>query len=235
MGVVLLHDDLPEFFPDPREYDSEGLVAASHGLGVERLISAYRQGIFPWSKMHEPPHLWCWYSPDPRMVLYPGEFKASRSLAKVLREKKFEIRINHAFPEVIKACAEVPRPGQENTWIEPDMRREYEILNDLGIAHSVEAYIGEQLVGGLYGLAIGKAFFGESMFHYRPEASKVCMAKLIELAKEAGLLFIDCQVPNPFLKSLGAREVKRDQFLDQLNDACEHFPSLVNWPAKVSK
>lgn len=233
--MILLDDEYPEYFPDPRASDANGLVALSESLSTERLVAAYRKGIFPWMKMEESPHFWCWFSPDPRMVLYPEEFKVSRSLAKALKDNRFEVRVNQAFDEVMRACAEVPRPEQESTWIEPDMMIEYSKLHSLGIAHSIEARLKGDLVGGLYGLAIGDLFFGESMFHLQPEASKACMAKLVELAQNEGLRFIDCQVPNPFLHSLGAREITREVFLDQVEESCKQIPSSVQWPEKALK
>jgi len=229
MAIVLLDDELPSLFPDPSTADPTGLLAVSKTLGEQRLIAAYQQGIFPWMKIPEDPFFWCWYSPDPRMLLYPGEFKISRSLHKVLKEERFDVRIDQAYSEVMKACADAPRPNQESTWIHKDMQIDYTKLHNLGIAHSIEAYEQDELVGGLYGLALGRAFFGESMFHRKPEASKVCMARLVEIAKEAGFLFIDCQVPNPFLHSLGAREVTRDKFLHQLREAHPEEPSPAHW------
>ena len=229
MGVVLLDHGTEESFPDPTDFDDAGLVALSSKLGTSRLVSAYQKGIFPWMKMDHPPHLWCWYSPNPRMLLYPEEFKISRSLARVMKEKIFEIKVDHRFNRVMQACATIKRPQQESSWIEPDMQKDYGLLHQQGIAHSIEAYVGDKLVGGLYGLCLGKAFFGESMFHTVPEASKVCMAKLVDIAKAEGFHFIDCQVPNPFLQSLGAREVKREIFLSQLADACKPTSTETDW------
>jgi len=229
MGLVFLDDFESPDFPDPRRSDQTGLVAVSKELGPNRLLKAYQRGIFPWMKMTDPPYFWCWYSPDPRMVLYPTQFKTSRSLSKVLRDDRFEIKINQAFSRVMQACAETPRSGQKSTWIEKDMRLDYGILHSLGIAHSIEAYLQGRLVGGLYGLAMGGAFFGESMFHLEAEASKACVTKLVEISKDANFAFIDCQVPNPFLLSLGAQEVSRETFLDQLKEARPDLPSVANW------
>lgn len=229
MSLELLDNKNPEYFPDPRLSDDHGLVALSTTLGTERLLAAYRQGIFPWVKMEQPPYLWCWYSPNPRMLLYPKEFKTSRSLARVHKEQKFEIKMDHNFSEVMRVCASIKRPQQEKSWIEPEMEMDYGLLHQQGIAHSIEAYEHGRLVGGLYGLAIGKAFFGESMFHKVTEASKACMAKLVDIAIRHGLHFIDCQVPNPFLHSLGAREVPRDTFLSELAKACNEKPSADYW------
>lgn len=229
MGLVFLENEIPEILPDPELADSSGLVAVSTNLGTERLVAAYRKGIFPWFKMENLPHYWCWYSPNPRMLLYPSEFKISRSLKQTLKQNRFQIKIDQAFPEVIRGCATAKRPQQESTWIEPEMELDYTLLHHQGITHSVEAYFENQLVGGLYGLAIGRAFFGESMFHQLPEASKVCMNKLIEIALTYEIEFIDCQVNNPFLKSLGAREVPRTVFLRQLENATKQSQSVINW------
>ena len=163
------------------------------------------------------------------MLLYPDEFKASRSLSQAIQKKTFEVKIDHSFAKVMHACASIPRKHEPGSWIEQDMEVDYGKLHLQGYAHSIEAYQDGSLVGGLYGLAMGHAFFGESMFHQVPEASKVCMAKLVEIAQSSGLHFIDCQVPNPFLQSLGAREVKRNQFLSELNKACEKGKSVVDW------
>ena len=229
MGLVFLENENPEILPDPVLADSSGLVAVSTYLGTERLIAAYRKGIFPWVKMENFPHYWCWYSPNPRMLLYPNEFKISRSLKQTLKQNCFEIKIDQAFPEVMRGCATAKRPQQENTWIEPEMEVDYTLLHHQGITHSVEAYFENQLVGGLYGLAIGRAFFGESMFHQLPEASKVCMNRLVEISLTYGIDFIDCQVSNPFLKTLGAREVSRTVFLNQLENATKQSQSVINW------
>jgi leucyl/phenylalanyl-tRNA--protein transferase len=229
MELAFLDNEHPEILPDPQLADSSGLVAVSTNLGTKRLVAAYQKGIFPWVKLKDFPHYWCWYSPNPRMLLYPHEFKLSRSLKKTLKQNRFEIKIDQAFPEVMRGCATAKRPQQESTWIEPEMEVDYTRLHHQGITHSVEAYWDNQLVGGLYGLAIGRAFFGESMFHRMPEASKVCMHQLVEIALIHGIDFIDCQVSNPFLKSLGAREVSRIVFLRQLENATQQSQSVINW------
>ena len=140
MSLELLDNKNPEYFPDPRLSDDHGLVALSTTLGTKRLLAAYRQGIFPWVKMEQPPYLWCWYSPNPRMLLYPKEFKTSRSLARVQKEQKFEIKMDHNFSEVMGVCASIKRPQQEKSWIEPEMEMDYGLLHQQGIAHSIEAY-----------------------------------------------------------------------------------------------
>ena len=167
--------------------------------------------------------------PRPKDVPVPKNFKTSRSLAKVLRQGSLELRVDNNFESVMRACATIKRPNQEKSWIEEDMIEEYTALHHAGIAHSVEAYEGGKLVGGLYGLAMDRVFFGESMFHYIPEASKVCMAHLVKLAISADLWMIDCQVHNPFLESLGAEEVPRTRFLRELVEACTQTESRINW------
>jgi len=229
MAWAFLDDLNPEFFPDPNTSDPTGLLALSADLGAERLIAAYLRGIFPWMKMDQPPNLWCWYSPDPRMVLYPEEFKVSRSLKQALKNELFSIRIDQNFAQVMRNCASISRSNQPTSWIEPDMEKEYFELHQRGIAHSIEAFQGDNLVGGLYGIALGKVFFGESMFHKVSEASKVCMAKLIEIARTEGLHFIDCQVPNSFLYTLGARAIPRKRFLLELEGALQNDNSVVDW------
>ncbi|MEK9783524.1 MAG: leucyl/phenylalanyl-tRNA--protein transferase [Opitutales bacterium] len=229
MGIFLLDDNHPEFFPDPRLSDDHGLVAVSKGLGIKRLITAYRQGIFPWMKMECSPNYWCWFSPDPRMCLYPDEFKVPRSLKKALKERRFQIRVDQNFEEVMRRCAEIKRSHESSSWIETDMIEQYSELHRLGIAHSIEAYEAKQLVGGLYGLAMGRVFFGESMFHQVSEASKACMACLVKISQLNGIELIDCQVYNQFLQSLGAREVAREDFLSQLKDICQGTSSSADW------
>ena len=226
--VYFLDDRDPPWFPDPSLSDQEGLIAISETLGTERLILAYQNGIFPWLKMGEYP-LWHWFSPDPRFLLYPLDFKFSRSLKKALKEDRFEIRINQNFPETIKECAQSDRPDQESTWIEDDMIEDYCKLNQLGIAHSIEAYQEDKLVGGLYGLSLGQSFFGESMFYHSPEASKVCLAKLVSIGLEHDFHFIDCQVHTPHLEKRGAVRVPRKNFLEKLKHSLVSNPKNLNW------
>ncbi len=211
-----MDDRDPVWFPDPALTDSQGLVAVSETLGIERLIHAYKNGIFPWLKIGEYP-LWHWFSPDPRFLLFLEQFKISRSLKKAIKEEKFEIRINQNFRQTIQSCAQAKRPNQESTWIEDDMIEDYCKLNKMGIAHSIEAYQKEHLVGGLYGLKLGNSFFGESMFYKEPEASKLCLAKLVEIGLKQNFHFIDCQVHTPHLEKLGAIEVPRNIFLEKLS------------------
>jgi len=198
--------------------EPNGLLCAGADLSVARLLAAYRRGIFPWFSGGEPI---LWWSPDPRMVLFCDELKIPRSLAKNLRNKGFEVRIDTAFSRVIRACAE-PRKGESGTWISRDMQAAYVALQRGGHAHSFETWQAGKLVGGLYGVAIGRAFFGESMFSRATDASKVALVCLVETLRERGMPMIDCQQRTPLLASLGARQIPRPQFLRRLE-------ALVNY------
>lgn len=206
--------------------DMGGLLAVGGNLAPDRLLDAYRQGIFPWGTVEGHP---LWYSPDPRMVLFPDEFRLTRSLRKTLRSGRFEVRFDSNFAGVIGACAATPRPGQDGTWISPEMMNAYCRLHELGWAHSVETYDEGDLVGGLYGLAIGRMFYGESMFSRRSDASKVAFAHLIRhlLAHQFGL--IDCQMRTEHLASLGGREISRAAFLDRLQALTASGSERTNW------
>jgi leucyl/phenylalanyl-tRNA---protein transferase len=186
-----------------------GLLCAGGDLSPWRLIEAYRHGIFPWFANDEPV---LWWSPDPRTVLFPGEFKISRSLRKTLRRGDFEVRIDTAFSEVIAACA-APRRDQPGTWISSRIIEAYERLQRLGAAHSVETWIDGQLVGGLYGVAVGRMFYGESMFSRASDASKIALAHLVHIAQKRSIGLIDCQMSTPHLLSLGARTIPRSEFI----------------------
>ena len=226
--IYFLDDRDPPWFPDPSLSNREGIIAISETLGTERLILAYQMGIFPWLKTGEYP-VWHWFSPDPRFLLFPEKYKLARSTSKAIRENLFEIRIDHCFRKTMEACAQSERPEQESTWIENEMIDDYEKLHQLGIAHSIEAYHENKLVGGLYGLSLGKAFFGESMFYLKPEASKVCLAKLVEIAKQNGFHFIDCQVKTNHLEKQGATEISRESFLQKLKITLAETPINLNW------
>ncbi|UCV27261.1 leucyl/phenylalanyl-tRNA--protein transferase [Ferribacterium limneticum] len=193
--------------------DMGGLLAVGGNLQPDRLLEAYRRGIFPWGTVEGQP---LWYSPDPRMVLFPEEFRLTRSLQKTLRAGKFEVRFDSNFAGVMAGCATTPRPGQDGTWITPEMKHAYTRLHELGWAHSVETYEKDVLVGGLYGLAIGRMFYGESMFSHRTDASKVAFAHLVRylVANQFGM--IDCQMYTDHLASLGGREIPRADFLLRL-------------------
>ena len=227
--ITLLDEDEPPWFPNPLKADDEGLIAVSEKLGTDRLIEAYSQGIFPWMRLDHAPHFWCWFSPNPRMVLFPGKFKVSTSLHRIIKSQKFEIRVNHDFRETMKSCASAKRPKQEATWIESDMIEDYSKLHEQGVAHSIEAFLDEERVGGLYGLALGRVFCGESMFHTHANASKVCLAYLVETSIKFGISMIDCQVHTPHLENMGAEEITRTEYLGLLKTSLKSRLSVVDW------
>ena len=204
-----------------------GLLCAGGDLSAERLLEAYRHGIFPWFSAGEPI---LWWSPDPRMVLFPGEVNISRSLAKTLRLGHFEVRLDTSFAEVIHACAE-PRSDEGGTWITPEMQQAYCNLHELGYAHSVEAWTDGKLAGGLYGMAIGRVFYGESMFSRTTDASKIALAHLASLLERRGFAVIDCQMTTAHLASLGAREIRRHEFLRGLATWTTEGAGPGKWPA----
>jgi leucyl/phenylalanyl-tRNA--protein transferase len=209
-------------FPDPRDANSDGIVAWGGDLNPSRLIRAYQLGIFPWYSNDDPI---IWWSVDPRLIMELDEFKLSRSLRKSM--KKFTYKFDTNFKKVIQNCQQAPRNDQNGTWINEDVINAYCELNDMAIAHSVESYIDDKLVGGLYGVVVGKVFCGESMFSKQNDASKSAYAILIRHLKHWGYDFVDCQVPTNHLKSLGAKEVSRDYFLKRLEkvnyDNIEHL------------
>jgi leucyl/phenylalanyl-tRNA--protein transferase len=201
-----------------------GLLCAGGDLSPERLLDAYSHGIFPWFSEGDPI---LWWSPDPRMVLFPGELKVSRSLRRTLARDVFETRFDTAFSEVINACA-APRDGQSGTWILPEMAAAYTALHEQGVAHSVESWREGELVGGLYGISLGRVFFGESMFSREPDASKVALVRLVESLRAQGVELIDCQQATAHLASLGAREIGRAEFAKRVQDSIQ-YPS--RWPS----
>lgn len=205
-------------FPDPTQALTEpnGLLAVGGDLNSERLLVAYRLGIFPWYEDEQPI---LWWSPDPRMVLYPDELHISKSLQKNLNKQLFTLSWNHNFKAVIDACAGKGIKGREGTWITSAMQQAYLKLHKRGWAHSIEVWQDEKLVGGLYGIAMGKVFFGESMFSTQSNASKVAFVHLVSTLKKRGFSLIDCQIANPHLASLGAREISRSEFIEQLTEA----------------
>lgn len=205
------------------------MLAIGADLSPQRLLEAYRNGIFPWGTVDGFP---LWYCPDPRMTLFPAEFKISRSLARCLRQNNYEIRLDSAFEAVITACAGMPRPGQRGTWITPDMQSAYLRLHELGWAHSVETWVDGELAGGLYGLAIGRMFFGESMFARRTDASKIAVAHLCRFLSARAFGMIDCQMYTPHLASLGARLLKAADFHDLLGNLVTHPQEPGIWPEK---
>jgi leucyl/phenylalanyl-tRNA--protein transferase len=206
-------------FPDPRNAEDDGLVAVGGKLSPEYLFSAYLNGIFPWFGEGEPI---LWWSPNPRMVLYPADFKVSKSLKQLIKSNRFEIKVDIDFKSVITNCSKIPRLGQSGTWITGEMIEAYITLYKLGVAHSFETYLGGQLVGGLYGVSFGKAFFGESMFFKERDASKIAFYYLVEWCIKHGFHFIDAQTPTNHLKSLGAKEIERNKFLDELTVALQY-------------
>jgi len=215
-------------FPNPFIHTSEeGIVAYGGDLSPSRLMLAYRLGIFPWYSAKDPI---LWWSPDPRLILELDDFKLSRSLRKKIPQ--FEIRFDTAFSSVIRECSIAPRPGQSGSWIVPEMIEAYETLHALGYAHSVEAYQNGILVGGLYGVSVGGVFCGESMFAKVSDASKVAFAVLVDYLREWGFDFIDCQVPTPHLKSLGAKEVSREFFLRRLDKAVKSGADENHWKVR---
>jgi leucyl/phenylalanyl-tRNA--protein transferase len=207
-------DQAPVFPPvEMALTDPNGLLAAGGDLSPERILAAYAQGIFPWSAPCEPI---LWWSPDPRMVLFPAEFKLSRSLAKTLRNKSCDVRLDTAFAAVVSSCATMPRSGQTGTWITTEMQQAYLRLHELGYAHSVEAWIGDELAGGLYGIAIGRVFYGESMFARVTDASKIALAHLCRLLDQRRFAVIDCQMKTEHLGSMGAKPIPRRDFVAAL-------------------
>lgn len=194
--------------------EPNGLLAIGGKLETNRLISAYRQGIFPWFSADEPV---MWWSPDPRMVLFPEELKVSRSLKKVINKSIFDIRFNTAFRAVMQACGEAERPDQAGTWITNEMLEAYCKLHTLGFAHSVEAWQDGQLVGGCYGVKINQMFYGESMFHHVSDASKVAFVHLVNHLQAQGVGLIDCQMKTDHLARFGAREINRATFVKHLH------------------
>ncbi|MGO9378598.1 MAG: leucyl/phenylalanyl-tRNA--protein transferase [Dissulfurispiraceae bacterium] len=214
MPIFRLTDNLD--FPSPELAEHDGLLAVGGDLSVDRLILAYSMGIFPWYSDGYPI---LWWSPDPRMILIPKELKVSRSLRQTIKKGVYKITMNQAFEQVISHCANIPRGEGNGTWITAEMRAAYILLHKAGYAHSVEAWNGNELAGGLYGVILGKAFFGESMFAKKSNASKMAFAKLVELLSERGFELIDCQVSTQHLRSVGAREVPRTEFLEMLKKA----------------
>lgn len=213
MPVFRLTDKLS--FPDPRLATAEGLLAIGGDLSPERLLLAYCLGIFPWYGEGEPI---LWWSPDPRCVLFPAEVQVTRRLGRTLRQGRFRITCNAAFERVVKACADVRAANGEETWLVPEMQAAYLRLHELGLAHSVEAWCDGELAGGLYGVAFGRFFFGESMFHYQTDASKVCLVSFARYLAAQKFVLFDCQVPNPHLLRMGARCIPRQEFLECLCD-----------------
>ncbi len=227
MLTLLNAMDANEEFPDPENalHEPEGLLAIGGCLSPQRLINAYRKGIFPWFNPGDPILWWC---PNPRLVLFPADIRISRSLRKTMHKQEYAITFDLAFSEVIRACA-APRKECADTWITEQMIRAYLQLHSLGYAHSVEAWQAGQLAGGLYGVAIGRAFFGESMFYRRSNASKAAFAVLTEKLIRWNYAIVDCQVQTEHLISFGARKIPRRRFVDSISRYCDEAVAADAW------
>ncbi|MCP4345988.1 MAG: leucyl/phenylalanyl-tRNA--protein transferase [Desulfobacterales bacterium] len=219
---------LPEkiVFPSPVFARKDGLLAVGGDLSPKRLLHAYSMGIFPWYSDDDPI---IWWSPDPRLVLYPDELRVSKSLKKVIKKGIFHVTVDTAFAEVIHSCAHVRLKNNEGTWIVDDMIEAYCNLHKAGFAHSVEAWYGGELAGGLYGVSLGRCFFGESMFTRVSNASKVAFVRFVEYLKEQSFDMIDCQMTTAHLTRFGAREIPRDDFLAQLEESLEVSTQRGKW------
>jgi len=224
MPVFLLDDSLA--FPHPRFAEPDGLLAVGGDLRPERLILAYENAIFPWYSEGSPI---LWFSPNPRFILIPDEFKVSRSLKKIIRSDIYQVRFDTCFDQVIEECARIKRKDQRGTWITGDMIKAYIRLHEEGYAHSVETYHEERLVGGLYGISLGGAFFGESMFHLMSNASKVALFFLVERLKSWGFDFIDSQVPTEHMKRLGAKAIERELYWTMLKSSLNRKTKKGRW------
>jgi leucyl/phenylalanyl-tRNA--protein transferase len=220
--------DFPDVNLALREPD--GLLAVGGDLTADRILSAYRHGVFPWYSENQPI---LWWSPDPRAVLFPAQLKISRSLRKTLRRAPFRVSMDEAFERVIDACA-APRPGSSGTWITGEMAEAYSDLHHIGYAHSVECWFGDRLAGGLYGVSIGRVFFGESMFSRVADASKVAFAWLVRQLKVWGFGLVDCQVYSAHLARLGAEEIPRTDFINHLNVLCDEKHPIERWAFQES-
>jgi len=210
MPLAVLDDKI--WFPPVDDAMADGLLAIGGDLSTERLLAAYQKGIFPWFDGSLP----LWWSPNPRFILLPSELKVSKSMKPIFNQNIFRFTINKAFAEVIHHCKETKREGQEGTWITDDVERAYTLLHQLGHAHSAEAWCNGELVGGLYGIRMGKVFFGESMFSKQSNASKFAFIKYVHQLQKEGVQLIDCQVYTEHLESLGAKMVMRQQFMQLL-------------------
>jgi leucyl/phenylalanyl-tRNA--protein transferase len=225
----LLSNRTTSMFPPVEHASPEGLLAIGGDLSSRRLLDAYRHGIFPWYSAGQPI---LWWSPDPRAILYPDRLRISRSLRKTLRRGRFSVTFDYDFEAVIQACAEPRRIGgapSAGTWITKEMKDAYIELHQAGYAHSVEAWSGSKLAGGLYGVALGRGFFGESMFHRETDASKVALTGLVQLLRRWDFHFIDCQLTSEHILSLGAVEIPRSEFLVELERALAHPDPAFHW------
>lgn len=213
-------------FPPCHYAEPDGLLAVGGDLSLERLLLAYSEGIFPWYS-EETPILW--WSPDPRLVLFPDELKIAASLQRVIKKGLFQVTLDRAFRQVMQHCATSPRAQGEGTWIMPEMIEAYCRLHEMGYAHSVESWYEGKLVGGLYGVALGRIFFGESMFTQKTDASKVAFVHMVQFLRGFEFELIDCQVTTPHLQSLGGREIARSEFLTRLKKALQTHSLRGSW------
>jgi leucyl/phenylalanyl-tRNA--protein transferase len=229
MPVYLLDKGLS--FPAPEDANEEGIVAVGGDVSPERLLVAYRHGIFPWPARGYP---LLWFSPDPRFALTPSQAHVSRSLRKVIRKGQLRVTADTAFDEVITACAAVPRPHQQGTWITPELQNGYRGLHEIGYAHSIETWLDGKLVGGLYGVALGRTFAGESMFASEPDASKVAFTTLLGHLAMWGFRVVDCQVHTEHLARFGATMWARERFLSEWRAAVDQPSVLAPWQLTMS-
>ncbi len=213
-------------FPDPGNADDDGLLAVGGELTPNYLVSAYAQGVFPW--FNDDSEI-LWWSPNPRLVLIPNEFKFRKSLRQVVNSGKYSLKIDHDFSSVIQNCSGIFRKDQDGTWITGSMIEAYKELFKLGVAHSFEIYSDDKLVGGLYGISLGRAFFGESMFHLESNVSKIALYYLVEWCKKNEFLFIDAQQSTSHMRSLGAKEIERTDFLKLLDNALDNESKVGRW------
>jgi len=224
-GPAFLGDEIE--FPPAEDTTADGLLAVGGDLQPERLLLAYRRGIFPWPWDADAEMLW--WCPDPRFVLYPHELRVSKSLEQRMGSERFEVRFDTAFEDVIRGCATAARPDDPGTWITDELAEAYVKLHAMGFAHCAESWRDGELVGGLYGVALGAAFFGESMFHTEPDASKVAFATLVRALGRANCGFVDCQLPTGHLARLGARPIRRRQFLHELDELLVRDMAPLPW------
>jgi len=226
MPLFRLDPRFPELFPDPLSTNGNGPACFGGDLRPERLFNAYRLGYFPWFSEGEPI---LWWHPDPRFVLFPDQLKVSKSMRPYFNQQRYTVRFDTQFHQVMKECQRTFRPGQWGSWITSDLIEGYLGLHHMGLAHSVEVYEGDELVGGLYGLALGKVFFGESMFHHRPNASKFGFISLVQRLQERGYRLIDCQQETNHLRSLGGQTISRPKFLDLIGTIREEDTERGKW------
>jgi len=226
MPVFVLDNSLE--FPHPKYSEPTGLLAIGGDLKIERLLLAYKNGIFPWYSEGNPI---LWFSPDPRLILLPRQLRVSKNLGKVIKSQKFKVKFDTCFEDVIFRCAKIRRKNQDGTWITNEMVDAYIKLHEEGLAHSVESFYEGELVGGLYGVSLGAVFFGESMFYSLNNASKVALYYLVQSLESWKFDFIDSQIPTDHMKSLGAREIDRDSFLKMLQKSLNKKPIKGSWNA----